>query len=201
MFEPFKPANHIILASSSQRRSTILDKVGIPFEIIAPHVDETAPQGLSPEEMSVAIAQRKGHEVHEFTQTNRLILACDSNVFLDGKVYLKPKDEAEASATLRALSGRTHTVITGVCLIMGEVEHTFYESTKVTFWDLSDDDIAFYVRSGDYRGKTGAYAAQNLGMILIRGIEGDFYNVVGLPISRVVREMKKMPDPKSPFDV
>lgn len=194
MLEAWKQQDHIILASSSQRRSTILDKVGIPFQIIAPHVDETPLENATPEEISIDIARRKGHEVHEITQTERLILACDTNVFLGDRMFCKPVDDEDAANTLRELSGKTHRVVSGVCLIAGGQERTFAVSTDVTFWKLSEHDILSYVRSGEPRGKAGAYAIQGLGMMLVKKIDGDYYNVVGLPITRIVREMQDMLD-------
>ena len=192
MLEAWKPQDHIILASSSRRRSSILDKAGIPFEIVAPHVDETPPKDSTPEEISISIAQRKGREVHDITQTSRLILACDTNVFLDGQMFGKAKDEEDAKHTLRTLSGKTHQAISGVCLIMGDEERTFAVSTDVTFFDLSEHDVDAYVRTGEFKGKAGAYAIQGLGMLLVSHINGDYYNVVGLPIARIVREMLDM---------
>lgn len=194
MLEAWKPQNHIVLASASQRRSKILDKVGIPFQIVAPHVDETPPENSTPEEISIAIAKRKAHEVHDITKTERLILACDTNVFLGDRMFCKPVDEADAENTLSELSGKTHRVVSGVCLLLGEEERTFSVSTDVTFWNLSEHDIKSYVRSGEPRGKAGAYAIQGLGMMLVKKIDGDYYNVVGLPITRVVREMQDMLD-------
>ena len=122
--------------------------------------------------------------------TDATVIGADTVVVLDGKVLGKPHSPEDAKAMLSSLSSNTHEVYTGVCLIKGDKVHKFYECTKVTFWPLEQELIEAYVASGDCNDKAGSYGIQGNGCVLVKGIEGDYFNVVGFPISRFSREIK-----------
>ncbi len=169
----------LILASGSPRRKALLEALGYRVEVVVPGVEEEA-EGLPPEALALALAERKGQGV-----AGEWVLAADTVVDLEGKALGKPRDPEENRAFLRALSGRVHRVHTAFYLrTPGEV---FLEvhTAKVRFRPLSEEEIAWYVQSGEGLDKAGGYGAQGLGMVLLEEIQGDFYTVMGLPIARV----------------
>jgi len=172
----------IVLASSSPRRKELLQTAGINFEIDVEGVDEV-PQGDTPEEKVCSIAARRFDDC---------VIGADTVVSVDGDILGKPHDREDAENMLRRLSGREHTVYTGVCISAHGKETVFSEATKVKFFELTDKEIADYVLSGEPMDKAGAYGIQGLGCTLVEGIGGDYFNVVGLPVARVVREIKKI---------
>ena len=174
--------NTIILASGSPRRRELLELADVPFIVQTADVDETIPEGISPEEAVQLLAVKKARAV---PAENQLVLA------LDGKIFGKPHDREEAKAMLRTLSGKTHQVHTGVCIRKGDREEVFCETAQVTFYPLAEEEISRYVDSGEPMDKAGAYGIQGKGAVLVRRIEGDYYTIVGLPIARVVRALKK----------
>ncbi len=183
----------IILASQSPRRKQLLEWAEIPFEIIAAPTDERFPPGLPPEEVPVYIARNKALAVQAQLQTGAIILAADTIVCLDDHIIGKPVHAEDAISMLLALSGSVHRVITGVVIRKGEEEIAFADSTEVAFHPLTLKEIEFYVEKYKPYDKAGAYAIQEwIGVVGIRSIKGDFYNVMGLPVSRVVRVLKEM---------
>ena len=180
----------IVLASASPRRKQLLEWAELDFEVIVKETAETWPAGLPVGLIPVHIARNKALAVKKELPPDRVILAADTVVVLDGDIIGKPRDRADAISILSRLSGEQHEVITGVILSRGRDEIAFAESTTVTFYDLSATQIADYVDKYQPYDKAGAYAIQEwIGVIGIRSIEGDFYNVMGLPVSRVVKEL------------
>lgn len=183
----------LILASRSPRRRLLLDKLGIPFEVIASDVEEVVKPEWTPEQTVTHLSVEKALNVAE-TNPDRLVLAADTIVVLDGQILGKPDSPSEAAGMLTQLSGRTHEVLTGVALVhlassRRVVEH---ETTEVTFSPLERDEIAAYVASGSPLDKAGAYGIQDdRGCLFISGVSGDYYNVVGLPLNLLYRLSKR----------
>jgi len=189
----------IILASQSPRRSQLLQWAEIPFEVIIVHTDESYPVDLKPEEIAMHIAYNKAEAVKKNiagTITNGedcTILAADTIVVLNNTIIGKPSGRDEAIQILSKLSGEIHSVITGVCILSQGKEITFADETKVEFHNLSRLQIEYYVDNYKPYDKAGAYAIQEwIGVTGIRSINGDFYNVMGLPVSRVVKELEAL---------
>lgn len=186
----------IILASQSPRRKQLLEWAEIPFEIAVAETDEKFPPGLSPEEVAIYIAREKALTVQKkiasaIDETDKIILAADTLVILNDHIIGKPVHREEAISMLLALSGQKHKVITGVVIRMNEKEISFFDMTEVEFYDLSTEQIENYVDKYKPYDKAGAYAIQEwIGVIGIRSVNGDFYNVMGLPVSRVVKALK-----------
>ncbi|WP_458412350.1 Maf family protein [Schinkia sp. CFF1] len=180
----------LILASSSPRRKELMSYLNIPFEIVVSHVEEHFNDKNDPSEIVQALALQKAEAVAESLDGNVIVIGADTIVTIDKQILGKPKDEEDARIMLTKLSGREHTVYTGVAIIAGPETRTFFEETKVEFWDLTAEEIDNYIKSGEPLDKAGAYGIQNLGSILVKRIEGDYYSVVGLPIARTYRELK-----------
>ena len=155
------------------------------FEIIADDSEEVAAPGLSPEQTVRRIALAKGKNVSRFCGPDDIIIAADTLVYLDGRPLGKPESPADAESMLRELSGRRHSVYTGVALLRGGEEVTDVVKTDVFFREISSAEISNYVRSGEPMDKAGAYAAQGAGSVFIERIEGEFFNVMGLPLCRL----------------
>jgi septum formation protein len=180
----------IILASASPRRHQLLSWAEIEFDIIVKNTDESFPANMPVEEAPVYIAANKANAVKTELSHDRCIVAADTVVVLDDQIIGKPANRAEAISTLQKLSGRKHRVITGVVLQKGDKIHSFADITYVEFHVLSEDQITYYIDKYKPYDKAGAYAIQEwIGVIGIKSIEGDFYNVMGLPVSRVVNEL------------
>lgn len=183
----------IILASQSPRRKQLLEWAEIPFDVRVKETDEHFPPGLSAEEVAVYIARNKAMAVQTELTNKEVVLAADTIVVLGESIIGKPVHREEAVSILLALSGEKHRVITGVVIRRGDQEITFADVTEVEFHDLSIDQIEFYVDNYKPYDKAGAYAIQEwIGVVGIRSINGDFYNVMGLPVSRVVRELERI---------
>jgi septum formation protein len=193
----------VILASSSPRRSQLLEWADIPFEIIVKHSTEDYPESLPVEEVPEYLAREKarlvweslhaGSESHTGFSATLPIIAADTVVILDNQIIGKPETRAEAIESLKKLSGHTHKVITGVAIYHKGVLESFSESTLVTFHPIEEDEITYYVDKYGPYDKAGAYAIQEwIGVFGIKRVEGDFYNVMGLPISKVVRWLKNL---------
>ena len=165
----------------------------IPFEVMVSEADESFPGGLTIEETAVLIARNKAYSVKErLEDSNRIILAADTIVVLGDKVIGKPADRTEAIEILSSLSGMQHQVITGVVILKEKCEVSFSDVTNVIFHTLTNDQIEFYVDKYKPYDKAGAYAIQEwIGVVGIQSVSGDFYNVMGLPVSRVLRELEK----------
>ena len=182
----------IILASQSPRRKHLLESANINFSIVTANTAETFPSDLSFEQIPIHIAKEKANVVfNKNPNPNNLIIAADTIVVLDDKILGKPKDKEEAISFLHQLSGNTHQVITGVVLLHHQKEISFIEVTEVDFHPLTSAQIEFYVNEFKPYDKAGAYAIQEwIGLIGIKRIVGDFYNVMGLPISKVVQAIE-----------
>lgn len=184
--------NPIILASQSPRRKQLLEWAEIPFEIVVKETDERFPPGLTPEEIAVYIARNKALAIQPQRKEEEIILAADTIVVLNDNIIGKPVHREEAITILMALSGEKHRVITGVVIRRGSNEIAFADTTEVEFHDISTEQIEFYVDKYKPFDKAGAYAIQEwIGVIGIKSVMGDFYNVMGLPVSRVVRELER----------
>lgn len=180
----------IILASRSPRRKQLLEWAEIPFDVMVKDTDEMYPASLPIEQVPVYIARNKALAVKEELSHDRLILAADTVVVLNGKVIGKPVNRENAIEILSDLSGQIHEVITGVVLLRDEAELAFADVTEVEFHKLSPQQIAFYVDNYKPYDKAGAYAIQEwIGVVGIKRVKGDFYNVMGLPVSRVVKAL------------
>ncbi len=181
----------IILASQSPRRQQLLQWAEIPFEVIVSNTDESFPVGLSFEEAAIHIARHKAIAVSSQVNTGKIILAADTIVVWKDIMLGKPVDRDEAIDFLQKLSGSIHKVITGVCILQHQKETCFTDTTEVAFHPLTDEQIEFYVDEYKPYDKAGAYAIQEwIGVTGIKSIKGDFYNVMGLPVSRVVQALK-----------
>jgi septum formation protein len=179
-----------ILASNSPRRRTLLAEAGYEFEVIVPAVSEVASAYLSLRELTIANAIRKGLEVSH-VHPHRIVLAADTLVALEGEVIGKPHDLNQAYLILRRLSGRTHHVCTGVCMVGPQKRISFAEISQVRFRTLNESDIANYFRAVNPIDKAGAYGAQASGRSIIASIEGSFTNVIGLPMERTTEVLKE----------
>ena len=168
----------LVLASTSPQRRAILEQLRIPFEVVAPGYLETDAPGVDPVRLVQGHAEGKARSVHE---DGRLTLGVDTAVALDGRVYGKPADRADAADMLRTLSGQTHTVVSGLCLLGPEITIRASESTDVTFRRFRSSALETYLESSEWEGRAGAYAIQGLGGRLVERIDGDYLNVVGLP--------------------
>lgn len=184
----------IKLASNSPRRRELLSGLGIDYEVkLLPGIDETYPDSLKGEEIPVYIARKKAEAYRATLQPEELILTADTVVCIDGKVLGKPKDEEDACGMLRLLSGRTHQVITGVCLMTTAFQKSFASVTDVTFDALSEEEIRYYVEKYRPMDKAGSYGVQEwIGFIGVTGVSGSFYNVMGLPVQRLYKELKEL---------
>lgn len=181
----------IILASSSPRRRELLQTAGLEFEIDVKEVDESIPEGTLPAEAAKITAAKKAAAVAG-THKNDIVIGADTIVVAGGKILGKPKDEADAEAMLKMLSGIEHEVITGVCILCGETSQSFAQISKVKFYDLTDDEIKSYVATREPMDKAGAYGIQGRGCTLVERIEGDYFNIVGLPVAEVYRRINKL---------
>lgn len=179
----------LVLASKSPRRSEILKNAGIDFTVRVAYADETIPDGTKPEDAVVFLAARKAMAVPR--ENDEVILGADTVVVLDGNILGKPKDKDDAFNMIKSLSGRVHSVFTGVCAIGDGISLTFAEETKVEFYPLSDKEIYDYINTNEPYDKAGAYGIQGLASKFIRGIEGDYFNVVGLPVSSIYKKIIK----------
>jgi septum formation protein len=182
----------IILASKSPRRRQLLEWAEIPFDIVVKETDETFPEGLAVDEAAIHIAKQKAVAVHSDVPGDSVILAADTIVVLKGRIIGKPKNKEEAIRILSDLSDHQHAVITGVVIQQGEKEISFSDRTEVSFHKLTTEQIAFYVDKYRPYDKAGAYAIQEwIGVVGIKSVSGDFYNVMGLPVSRVAQALNK----------
>jgi septum formation protein len=181
---------HLILASSSPRRKELLENIHLSFKVSSSDVDESFSNGLSPAEVVMELADRKAKAV-AVSNPESFVLGADTIVVLDGSILGKPNDEQEAIEMLKKLSGNTHEVYTGVAIVSPKDSICFYEKTTVTFWELTETEINMYVSSGEPLDKAGAYGIQQLGSFLVKEIHGDYFSVVGLPVARTVRELRR----------
>ena len=184
----------VVLASNSPRRKELLSGLGIDYEVkTLPDIDESFPEGLSEMETATYIARAKADVYRTIMQPDELIITADTIVWLDGEVMGKPVDGEDARRMLRALSGKTHQVITGVCLTALNSQKSFATVTDVTFCGLSEEEIDYYVECYRPMDKAGSYGIQEwIGFVGVESISGSYFNVMGLPIQRLYTELKKL---------
>jgi septum formation protein len=180
------PAPPLLLASTSPQRRAILEQLGIPFDAIAPRYEEHDPPEADAEELVSRHALEKARSVAA-EAGERPVLGVDTTVVLGGRIYAKPKDAGDAERMLEELSGRTHAVVSGLCLATRAWEVVSAIATRVTFRPLTPRDLGRYVAAGEWEGRAGAYAIQGRGAALVERVEGDYLNVVGLPASLLVQ--------------
>ncbi len=180
--------SRIILASASPRRKELMELAGYDFEVICADIVEVVPENATPQEVVMSLALQKAQAVAA-EHKEAVVIGSDTVVALDGKILGKPHSEQEACEMLRSLSGRTHKVFTGVAIVCGDKVKNFFDETDVEFYPLGDDEIKKYVATGEPMDKAGAYGIQGKGSVLVKKINGDFFNVMGLPIAKLYREM------------
>ena len=181
---------HIILASASPRRKEILELADLKFDVMPSDAQEITTK-TAPNEVVMELASIKAKDIYEKSEKQSMIVGADTVVAYQGQILGKPTDKADAKRMLTMLSGQTHEVYTGVCVIEDGKTKTFYEETKVTFYEISDEQIDRYIKTGEPMDKAGSYGIQGKAAVFIKGIEGDYYNVVGFPIARFLQEITK----------
>ena len=179
----------LILASGSPRRKELLEKLQIPFEVIVSDCDETLSAETPAEEAAEQLAVRKAAAIAAM-HPEAVVIGADTTVILDGEILGKPRDEADCKRMLHALSGRMHKVVTGVGIFWDGHSASFSDETSVQFYPLSDAEIDAYAGSEEPYDKAGAYGIQGQGALLVAGIHGDYYNVMGLPVARLARQLR-----------
>ena len=181
----------LVLASSSPSRKMLLEQAGLTFEVVVSGVDETVPPDYTPAQTVETLARRKGEAVLPL-RPEKPIIAADSVVSIDGLILGKPKDDEAAKDTLRRLSGRTHEIFTGVCLLANGKRDVFHMSTQVKCYPLTEEEIAEYVAMGESQGRAGAYGIEGTGVVLVESICGDYSNIVGLPVAETIRRLHRL---------
>ena len=181
---------HIILASASPRRKEILELADLKFDVMPSDAQEITTK-TAPNEVVMELASIQAKDIYKKSEKQSMIVGADTVVAYQGQILGKPTDKADAKRMLTMLSGQTHEVYTGVCVIEDGKTKTFYEETKVTFYEISDEQINHYIKTGEPMDKAGSYGIQGKAAVFIKGIEGDYYNVVGFPIARFLQEITK----------
>ena len=184
----------IILASNSSRRKELLSGLGVEYEIrTLPDVDESYPDALQGGDIPLYIAREKAAAYRELLQPDELMITADTIVWLDGRVLGKPRDREDALRMLRDMSGRTHEVFTGVCLTTTAWQRSFTSQTEVRFASLTEEEIIWYVDKFHPMDKAGAYGVQEwIGYVGVEYIAGSYFNIMGLPVQRLYRELKNV---------
>ena len=184
----------VILASNSPRRKELLAGLGVDYEVrTLPDVDESYPETLQGADIPLYIAKEKADAYVAMMQPGELMITADTIVWLDGKVLGKPRDREDALQMLRTMSGRTHEVFTGVCITTTDWQRRFTAQTEVRFATLSEEEIAYYVDNFQPMDKAGAYGVQEwIGFIGVENISGSYYNIMGLPVQKLYRELLKV---------
>lgn len=184
----------VILASNSPRRKELLAGLGVDYEVrTLPDVDESYPETLQGADIPLYIAKEKADAYVAMMQPGELMITADTIVWLDGKVLGKPQDKEDALQMLRTMSGRTHEVFTGVCITTTDWQRSFTAQTEVRFATLSEEEIAYYVDNFQPMDKVGAYGVQEwIGFIGVENISGSYYNIMGLPVQKLYRELLKV---------
>jgi septum formation protein len=180
------PSPPLLLASTSPQRKAILEQLHIPFEVVAPKYEEQTPPDADPVQVVREHARGKARSVADGAE-DRPVLGIDTAVVLDGRIFGKPANAGAAEQMLEELSGKTHVVVSGLCLLTPGWEDVEHEATQVAFRELTPRELGTYVATGEWDGRAGAYAIQGRGASLVRFIEGDYLNVVGLPAALLVR--------------
>ena len=183
---------NLILASQSPRRKELMGRITEDFSVIVSDVEELRDPAWSVDELPLRLASQKAEAVAK-DHPDAVVIGADTVVAMGETVLGKPRDDEDAFSMLRQLSGRTHKVITGVSVWQkGEEKAAFTQTTKVTFYPLTDEEIRAYLATGEHRDKAGAYGIQGFGGLFVEGIEGDYFNVVGFPVAKLARELKKL---------
>lgn len=176
----------LILASASPRRKELLKNAGYEYEVCPADIDETTPDRVEPKVACEILARKKAQAVLE-ENPDAVVLGSDTIVVLGNRILGKPQDEEDAKAMLRALSGRVHQVYTGLCVCSKEKTLSLVSEANVRFYELSDDTIDAYIKTGEPMDKAGAYGIQAIGSMLVKSIEGDYFTIVGLPLAKAAR--------------
>ena len=182
----------IILASKSPRRQALMGMLGVDFSIMTEDIDETMSPDRTPDEEVARLSREKAQAVCQAASEQDVIIAADTVVVLDGQVMGKPKDRADALRMLRALSGRTHQVLTGMTVRRGAQALTRVVTTEISFRDLTDREIMTYIETGEPLDKAGAYGIQEGAALFVSRLEGDFYNVMGLPVCTLALRLRQL---------
>jgi septum formation protein len=181
----------IILASGSPRRRELLRDLGLVFDVVVKGVAETYPEGMNGKEIALHVAEKKADAFHDLISENEIVITADTIVWCDGKVLDKPADREDAINIIREISGNTHEVITGVCLLSKNRKRKFCSSTRVTFERMDESEIEYYVDNYRPYDKAGAYGIQEwIGLAACSRIEGSYFNVMGLPVEQVYHELQ-----------
>jgi septum formation protein len=180
------PSPPLLLASTSPQRKAILEQLHIPFEVVAPEYEEETPADGDALQIVREHARGKARSVAGIAE-DRPVVGVDTAVVLDGRIFGKPTNASDAEQMLEELSGKTHVVVSGLCLLTPGWEDVEHEATQVLFRELTPRELGTYVATGEWEGRAGAYAIQGRGASLVRQIEGDYLNVVGLPAALLVR--------------
>lgn len=186
-----KSTTTMILASKSPRRIELMTLAGFDFKSVPATGEENIPDCILPCDAVLMLSRQKAQEIAE-KYPDETVIGADTVVALDNEIMGKPKNEQDAFDMLKKLSGKTHSVLTGVCVISPDKHIHFYEKTEVEFYPLGDDEIRQYIASGEPMDKAGAYGIQEKGAMFVKRINGDFYNVVGLPVARLARELNAL---------
>ena len=182
----------IVLASASPRRRELLSSIGLEFDVVESNFDESSvKRDCGPCNLARVLALEKAKDVYDRLDYG-VVIGADTIVVIEGEILGKPIDEADARRMLELLSGTEHHVYTGVCIKHNNRNIAFAEDTKVRFFDLSDKEISDYIDTGEPFDKAGAYGIQGIGALIVSGITGDYYNVMGLPVGRLARELQNM---------
>lgn len=181
----------LILASNSPRRKELLMQARLTFSVVASTIEEQVDRSLPPEQVVQRLALEKANDVFSRHQ-DAVVIGADTVVVSDGEILGKPLHRMDAKETLRLLSEQTHSVFTGVAIVSANGYVAFAEETKVTFWPLTDEEIDAYLDTGEPFDKAGSYGIQGLGALFVKEIAGDYFNVVGLPLSKTVRELRNV---------
>lgn len=178
----------LILASASPRRQEILKNCGYDFEVVPADIDELVPEDTASDKVPELIAVQKAMAIAQ-KYPKDVIVAADTVVVINDKILGKPKDKDDAFRMLKTLSGNTHCVYTGVCIAKGDFSESFVSKSFVTFYDLSDEEILDYIKTGEPMDKAGAYGIQCKGALFVKEIKGDYFNIVGLPVAELSRKL------------
>jgi nucleoside triphosphate pyrophosphatase len=184
------PAPPLLLASTSPQRKAILEQLHVPFDVVAPNYDEATPEAADPVRVVREHARGKARSVADIAE-DRPVVGVDTAVVLNGRIFGKPANAADAEKMLEELGGKTHVVVSGLCLLTPGWEDVEHEATQVSFRELAPRELGTYVATGEWEGRAGGYAIQGRGAALVGSIEGDYLNVVGLPVALLVRLLAK----------
>lgn len=183
--------SNIILASKSPRRQELIKLITEDFICIPSNAPEIVPENTKPEDVAEILATLKAKDIYKENLSD-IVIGCDTVVICNNQVLGKPKNQENAVEMLKMLSGNKHKVVTGCCIIKDNKEHIFQCVTEVEFYKLTDEEIDSYIKSGEPFDKAGAYGIQGRGSLFVKGIIGDYFNVVGLPVSMLARKLKEI---------